>query len=277
MSLPLPPPSFFYGLLVGASVYLICSALSPILTKSLGTTTFKQNVEKLDRKKLYHYHSLFPSTVHALLQIIGTFTFVFYGREGYDDVLADGASPAVVFDDRIFVPYGLTGVGPAVYMGIFVGYLLVDVAAAPSFDDMGYPYVIHHLTASACWTFCACNRIMQPVASLLQFNELSTPLMNIRQYLLTAGYKSSDLSLTVISLMFFATFALVRVAPLPFALRDWILRDFDATAKVSGASGGILLSLFFAVNAALQCTWFLIMCQRFVGMMSKKQPKQKVQ
>mmetsp|Transcript_3173 Transcript_3173/g.8107 ORF Transcript_3173/g.8107 Transcript_3173/m.8107 type:complete len:285 (+) Transcript_3173:132-986(+) len=278
LPLPSPPSSFLCGILLGASIYVISRLLSPILTARYGTPSFNKRVASLEDGRLYHYHSLLSSTIHALVQVIGTCAFVFYGRQGYDDDLPDGASPETVFDDRIFVPYGLTRLGPAVYMGIFVGYLLTDVASAPSFAVMGYPFVVHHLAASACWTFSACNRVMQPVGLLFQFNELSTLLMNVRQFLLTAGYASSDPPVLVSGLVFMLLFGLVRVAPLPFVIKDWIYRDFDAIRGKIGLGGATLLSAFFAVNASLQCGWFFIMCQRIVELLGKllrKQPKKK--
>lgn len=271
LTLPSPPPSFLYGSIAGGILYFACWYLSPLLTSCFGTPSFKKSVASLEDGN--RFHSILPSTIHALVQIIGTYAFVFYGREGYDDILTDGTSPAIVFDDRTIVPYGMTHLGPTVYMGIFVGYLLADIAVGGKLD---YPIIIHHLAASACWTFCACNRVMQPVGCLFQFNELSTPLMNIRQYLLTAGYRSSDLPVTISSLSFFFTFALIRVGPLPYVIRDWILRDFSAIRTEIGISGAILLTLFFAVNGALQCGWFAIMCQKFVQMFCKgKQTKVK--
>ncbi|KAL7551843.1 hypothetical protein ACHAWF_015038 [Thalassiosira exigua] len=267
LPLPPPPPSFIVGLLAGAVLYLICRRLSPLLTDSLGTKSLHERVASLDRGKLFHYHSLFPSTIHALVQVLGTYHFVFWGREGYDN-RHEGQSPAVTFDDRSIVPYGPTGLGPAVYMGIFAGYLLADFAAAPSLEEMGYPFVLHHIAAATSWTFCACNEVMQPVASLLQFNELSTPWMNVRQYLLTAGCRSSDLPVSITSLGFFFTFGLVRVAPLPFLVRDWVYRDFDAIGEKLGTGSAVFLSLFFAINGCLQCGWFFIMCQKLAGMIN---------
>lgn len=282
----MPPPSFLYGLVAGFAGYFTCRRIAPLLT-SLGTKSFKHQIASLDEAQRYRYHNWLCSTVHALVQIIGTYSFVLYGREGYDDddddnnTLPDGgtSSPAIVFDDRIFVPYGTTHLGPTVYMGIFVGYLIGDALGAPAFgnDGMEYPFVVHHIAASACWTFCACNRIMQPVAYLFQFNEISTPLMNVRQYLLTAGYKGSDPPVLFFTLSFFVTFAGARVAPLPWIVRDWIVRDFDAIRERLGVGSAILLTAFFAVNGLLQCGWFFIMCQRLVGMVTPKkiEPKKK--
>ena len=101
--------------------------------------------------------------------------------------------------------------------------------------------------------------------------------MNIRQYLLTAGYKSSDVSVSISSLVFFIVFGLVRVVPVPFVIKNWISRDYDAIRLAIGSGGAILLSAFFAVNALLQCGWFLIMIQKLLSMLSSKKMKKKEQ
>jgi hypothetical protein len=121
-------------------------------------------------------------------------------------------------------------------------------------------------------------QVMQPVGCLFQFNELSTPLLNVRQYLLTAEYASSNPQVAISSLVFFSVFGLVRVAPLPFVIRSWILRDFEAVRRKIGTGGAIFLTLFFALQACLQCGWFFIMCRKFVEMFRNlmgKQPKRK--
>eukprot|EP00970_Alexandrium_tamarense_P015285 scaffold4948_cov208-Alexandrium_tamarense.AAC.4 len=168
--------------------------------------------------------------------------------QGFDDVLKEGTSPSIVFDDRTFVSYGITHLGPAVYMGFFVGYLLADTAKSPSFKDMGYVYVVHHAAASLCWTFCACYRVMQSLSCFLQFNELSTPFMNVRQVMLTAGYKSSDLPVTIISLLFFSTFGAVRFFPLTFIIRNWVGRDYSAIQNEVGTGAAMMLSKRDKVN-----------------------------
>ncbi|KAK1738984.1 hypothetical protein QTG54_010300 [Skeletonema marinoi] len=128
-------------------------------------------------------------------------------------------------------------------------------------QNHGYPYVVHHLSASMAWTFCASNQVMQPLASFLQFNELSTVMMNVRQVLLTAGYKSSDLIVIVVSLTFFALFS----------------AEFVSIRNEVGWGGAILLSAFLAVNVMLQGSWFTIMASKLIGMFSKKQSKKKEQ
>mmetsp|Transcript_19754 Transcript_19754/g.42470 ORF Transcript_19754/g.42470 Transcript_19754/m.42470 type:complete len:278 (+) Transcript_19754:74-907(+) len=263
------PPSFLYGALFGCTTYLLFRALSPVLLKLFGSQTMQQHVAQLSPGKQYHFHSQLPSTFHALVQIVGTFNVVFYGRQGFDDVLKEGTSPSIVFDDRTFVSYGITHLGPAVYMGFFVGYLLADTAKSPSFKDMGYVYVVHHAAASLCWTFCTCYRVMQPLSCFLQFNELSTPFMNVRQVMLTAGYKSSDLLVTIISLLFFFTFGAVRFFPLPFIIRNWVGRDYSAIQNEVGTGAAMMLSVFVAVHVFLQSSWFLQMCHKLIGMFRK--------
>ena len=262
-SQPLPPPPFLYGAAISALIYIIARSLSHRTTTVLCTKSFQEKVANLTFEQLYHYHSLLPSTIHAVIQIIGTYYCVFYGDKD-----------AVVFDDEMFVSYGITGIGPSFYMGFFVGYLITDVIFAPSLKILGYPFVVHHISAAMCWTYCASNRIMQPLASFLQFNELSTILMNLRQVLLTAGYTSSDPIVTIVSLLFFAMFAAVRVFPLPFVVHQWIVRDFVSIRNEVGLGGAVLLSLFLAVNVMLQGSWFSMMVRKLIGMITKK-PKRK--
>ena len=265
MSFQPPPPSFLYGAAAGIIIYCLSRFLSHVILKVL-PSFFQQKVANLNFGQLYHYHSLLPSTVHAIIQIVGTYNFVFYGD-----------SSNLNFDDRLFVPHGITTLGPCFYMGFFVGYLLTDTALTPSFQVLGLPYVIHHLSASACWTFCASNRIMQPLACWLQFNELSTVMMNVRQVLLMAGYKSSDRIVMVVSLIFFALFSAVRVFPLPFVVRNWIAHEFVSIRNEVGLGGAALLSVFLAVNVILQGSWFVMMVRKIIGISTKKQSKSKEQ
>lgn len=49
---------------------------------------------------------MLPSVVHALVQIVGVLTVVFWGRGGFDK---DGMRPSIVeFDERTFVSYGVS-------------------------------------------------------------------------------------------------------------------------------------------------------------------------
>lgn len=151
-------------------------------------------------------------------------------------------------------------------MGIFVGYLLADIVASPSLKVLGYIFVFHHISASAAWTYCASYRIMQPLACFLQFNELSTPLLHLRQLLLFSGCTSKNLSLTVTNLSFFLLFGLIRVVPLPWMVYHWVSTDYTAIRNEVGTSGAVALSMFVLAHVGLQGTWFVTMCKKLVGM-----------
>ena len=57
------------------------------------------------------------------------------------------------------------------------------------------------------------------------------------------------------------------MAPLPYIMRDWIDGDYVAIREKVGTGGAVLLTIFFVVNAALQCGWFYVMCRKVLGMM----------
>ena len=266
------PLSFLLGTAIGAFTYAISYRLSPILLAShYVTPAFARRVSSLDVARGYNLHACLPSTVHAIIQVVGTYSFVFSRRNIHDAEYVLGADNIVddptYFDDRIIVPYGITHLGPAVYMGIFVGYLLADLYAMPSPRALGYALIVHHVAASACWTYCAHQGVMQRIGCHFQFNEVSTPLMNVRQYLLTAGYRSDDAIVSTTGLAFFVVFGLARVVPLPIVVRDWIDGDYVTIREKVGTGGAVLLTIFFVVNAALQCGWFYVMCRKVTGTM----------
>jgi len=155
-------------------------------------------------------------------------------------------------------------------MGIFVGYLLSDMYASPSVRAMGYIFAFHHLAASAAWTYCASHRIMQPLAVFLQFNELSTPLLHLRQLLMFAGCDGKrDVGLTIVNISFFLLFGLIRVAPLPWIVYHWVTTDYTAIKTEVGIGGAMVLSFFVAAHVGLQVSWFMIMCRKLVNMVGR--------
>jgi uncharacterized protein YhhL (DUF1145 family) len=144
--------------------------------------------------------------------------------------------------------------------------------ASPSLKVLGYEFAFHHLAASAAWTYCATYKIMQPLACFLQFNELSTPLLHLRQLLLFSGFTSKDTSLTVVNLIFFVVFGLIRFVPLPWIVYNWINTDYTAIKNEVGAGGAVALSLFVAAHVGLQGTWFFTMCGKLVVMAKRAFP-----
>ena len=109
----------------------------------------------------------------------------------------------------------------------------------------------------------------------LQFNELSTIVMNVRQALLTAGYTSSDTIVAMVSLIFFLLFTIVRVVPLPFVVYRWISSEFGIIQEKVGLSGALLVSMFLGLNVVLQGSWFVMMAGKFVDALVGKDKKKK--
>jgi hypothetical protein len=152
-------------------------------------------------------------------------------------------------------------------MGIFVGYLLADIIASPSLQAIGYVFVFHHVAASIVWTYSASYRIMQLLACFLQFNEFSTPLLSLRHLMLTAGYTSGDKALSIVNIVFFASFGMIRVVPMPSIIWNWFYRDFGIVEKATGRGAALVVSAFVVVHVGLQGSWFMKMCRKLVGMM----------
>jgi hypothetical protein len=105
-NLNIPPPSFIYGILMSLLTYpILIHILAPWLTSSFASPSLQNKIKKFDNEQRYQFYSMLPSVVHAFVQVIGVGTVVFYGREGLDD---DVSLSAVVFDERTFVPYGVS-------------------------------------------------------------------------------------------------------------------------------------------------------------------------
>jgi hypothetical protein len=106
-SLPLPPPSFLYGIILSIVVYPpLFYFLSPLLVSKFATPSLQTKVSNYDTDKRYQFHSMLPSVIHALVQIVGVATVIFWGREGFDNL--DERPSIVKFDERTFVPYGVS-------------------------------------------------------------------------------------------------------------------------------------------------------------------------
>ena len=259
------PESFLYGAAAGSIGFYTTLWLTQVAT--LKFPDLEKRVLALKDKPRYYFWALGPSTLHALVQCLGTAAFLPKMRN----------DPIIGMDQRLWVEYGLTGLGPSFFSGIFVGYLLADfIFLGPS--KLGTAYVFHHLSASVCWTMAQTIGSFQFVAQLLQFCEFSTIFMNLRQLYLTAGYDSSTPQVVWASLVFFASFGLVRVAPLPQVLYRWINQDFTIIRNEIGMGAALLFSAFFTVHAVLQTMWFGIMIQRLIaksgGAGSSKKKKQ---
>mmetsp|Transcript_14144 Transcript_14144/g.19357 ORF Transcript_14144/g.19357 Transcript_14144/m.19357 type:complete len:289 (-) Transcript_14144:68-934(-) len=259
-SLPLPHITFLEGIATGTIIYFFFTWLSHQIVPSIATSTFQNNLSQLDSNKQRLFHSLLPSTLHAILQILGTAHIFFANGPSY---LNDNHNHVTHFETNLFVPYGLTGFGPAFFMGLLVGYLMSDYLYFGT-RALGILMSLHHLAASASWTYAATARCMQWYASFVQFCEFSTIFVNLRQVLLTAGYASSSWELTLAGLVLFVTFGAVRIVPLPKLVYGWMMRDFYVLEDFKGRYAALFCSVFFVIHVCMQCYWFSLMLNKFV-------------
>mmetsp|Transcript_10919 Transcript_10919/g.16873 ORF Transcript_10919/g.16873 Transcript_10919/m.16873 type:complete len:277 (-) Transcript_10919:180-1010(-) len=262
--------SFLWGAAAGAVGVGICIPLTTWCTSLF--PALQDRVHALPEKDLMNFKTLGHSTLHAVVQIVGTYSFL-YSSVGQATVTNE---PSGGFDSELWVTYGVTGFGPEFYMGVFVGYLIAD-AWYLGVEKLGPLFTAHHYAAAACWTMNAYLHSMQRLACQLQFCELSTILMNLRQLLLTAGYESSSTLLTVVTLLFFVAFGLVRVATLPSILGQWMKQgEFQMIWEHNGAGPALATSFFIAVHTFLQTFWFSLMVRKLMKLVlggSKKQKK----
>lgn len=252
------PESFLYGVAAGSLGFYATLGATQVMLQQVAPRFVEQRIMKLAEKPRYFFWVLGPSTVHGLVQVIGTVAFL--PKMINDPIVGAGDS----IDTRLWVDYGLTGLGPSFYSGIFVGYLMADFAFLRP-RKLGTQYVMHHLSAIVCWTMAQSLQSFQFVAQLLQFCEFSTIFMNLRQFYLTAGYDSSSKPVVWSSLAFFVSFGLVRVAPLPWILYQWLTQDFVLVRDNIGWGAALSFSAFFAVHTTLQVMWFRLMVQRVLA------------
>lgn len=248
------PPAFILGSAAGSIGYVLLTYTTKCLCRRLSPKT-TERIETLGDKRRSEFFSYGPSTVHSILQTIGT--------HGFLPVLS--ADPVRRFDDDLYVEYGFTGLGPAFYMGLFVGYLLADLFfIGPA--NLGGLMTGHHIAASVDWTMVSANRSMQWYASFLQRNELSTIFVNLRQVLLTVGYDSSSREVTMAGLAMFFAFGWVRALPLPKLAYDWMMRDALALYEKDGLAVAMFQSAFVLFHVLMQGYWFGLMAKKFVAL-----------
>ena len=114
---------------------------------------------------------------------------------------------------------------------------------------------------------------MQWYASLLQFAEFSTIFLNLRQWILTAGYTSTSKISSIISLLFFISFFIVRVIPLPWLIQYWITKDYRKLANEKGTPLAVANTMSLSIHVLLQTFWFILMVKKMISMIFGRKKK----
>lgn len=245
------PPYFLYGIISGflgtvIFFYLTKYVLIPVFT----TKEFQQRMSKLSKKDQAYFYVTIPSMIHSILHTIFHPGYIFFGFSEQHNM-----ARTLYFDNK----------WPAYFQGIFVGYLLGDFSIlGPNY--LGYVYCIHHISASSQWIYSTYYQSMQYYACMMQFCEFSTIFLNIRQWILTSGYTSSSKPGMISSGLFFISFFLVRVVPLPWMIYNWTTKDYDELKQSKGVSIAIANTVSIVINVFLQSSWFIMMVSKIIKM-----------
>merc|ERR1712183_16675 len=230
--------------------FLAQYALVPIFT----TKEFQQRVSKLSEEEQANFYVTIPSMIHSIVQSVFHPAFIFFG---YSE--PHNHERTIYFDDK----------WPAFFQGIFVGYLLGDLLVVMGPKYLGFAYCVHHISASSAWIYSTYYQSMQYYASIMQFCEFSTIFLNLRQWLLTAGYGSSSKAGMISSGLFFLSFFLVRVLPLPWIIYIWTTKDYDELKQSKGVGIAIVNTITIVLNVFLQMSWFAMMVSKVIKMARK--------
>eukprot|EP00946_MAST-07B_sp_MAST-7B-sp1_P003226 g3226.t1 len=251
-----PWSGFLLGGAAGACLYALSTWVPRAIVSWRGSQSLKEKVRGMSQDERRIFFSYFASTTHAVAQVVGSAYVAMKSKEHL-------AAPVAHFDSRLVVPYGVTGLGPVFYMGVFVGYLISDHATVGDIDS---PLMAaHHLGASLAWTISVSVKSMQWYAQFLQMNELSTIFVNLRQLFMKSGYHSESLPVKTMSLATFATFGIVRIMPLPHLVWQWVMRDFAVMHAKDGAAAAYFYSGLFVFHVSMQSFWYALMIKKFLS------------
>ena len=255
------PPYFVYGIASGfVGVFVTFYLMRDVLVPNCTTPSFRKRVARLKtRKDKNFFYITLPSMIHSLAHSC------FHPR-----LISFGASPQH-FADRVAF---FDDTWPAFFQGVFVGYLAADFCLLGPVD-LGPAYIVHHLSAMAIWSWSTCLGAMQWYASFLQFAEFSTIFLNLRQWVLTAGYPSDSPLAMGISLLFFTSFFVVRVIPLPVLVIQWVTFDFQKLLEEKGKVLAVASSVTLTIHLLLQSFWFFLMVNKILRIVLSGSKKKK--
>jgi len=128
----------------------------------------------------------------------------------------------------------------------------------------------HHIAGPLTWIVAAYTRTNQCIASSFQFNEFSTIFLNIRAFVLSSGYESDGTVATIAGLLFFLSFFVVRVVPLPLWIYYWVTSDYAIYLKKNGLVLAILQTIVNLFHVIMQCFWFCLMLNKLMKVLNKK-------
>lgn len=244
----IPYTSVISGMFLCKMLYDVTQFLSSFYIKSYAGLTKIQRVEWNNRG---------ISTVHAIFISVISIYLVFFTNLYSDDRLAGlvvfRSSPLSVFT-----------------LGVSVGYFITDIAMIfwfyPSLG--GKEYVIHHLLAVVSIVYSMLSGEGQLYAYLVLISEATTPGVNLRWYLDTAGMKRSSAYFINGIVIFFAW--LVARILLFFYLFCHIYLHYDQVEQMH-KFGFLLILIVPSVLTIMNLMWFGKITRGLRKALAKKQ------
>lgn len=248
------PTSFTVGCIAAVCTYLLCYVASNLLAKRFVPSATKETL------------SYVPSLLHALAQTIACWQPVTSSPQHWNNRVT-------YFDDALYATDNSTGLGPAFWSGIFVGYLLADLVVESR--RCNWLMVAHHIFASVAWTHTVSTHSLQWYQCFLQFNELSTIFLSLRKILIGIfGFHKSSPSILMVNFLTFVTFAAVRVLPLPMVLYHYWMTDMEVLHSHAGATSFYLIWGMLTFHTVMQTYWFGLMIKLLLSICRGAQRKE---
>ncbi|KAK8453742.1 hypothetical protein SEVIR_5G335900v4 [Setaria viridis] len=187
------------GILMCKMAYDITSLISSLYYKGYGSLTKIQKLEWNNRWN-YHVQKLFPFSPYCCECLYSTFTvYLFRGMSTVHAIFITVMSVYLVFFSNLFSDQ-LDG--PVTFrssnlsnftLGVSVGYFITDLAmifwAYPSLGGM--EYVLHHMLSLISIVYAMYSGEGQLYTYMVLISETTTPGINLRWFLDTAGMKKS--------------------------------------------------------------------------------------
>ena len=238
------PLSFLYGAITSLVSYTVLYLTSVILLR-LGLYPGLNPPPPNQHLKI---HSYITSLVHAIAQTLACWYPAIHSTAHWNNRVMHS-------DDRLYVEYGVTGLGPTFWSGVFVGYLLTDLLAVGWYEK---PLMIcHHVFASVAWTYTVSTGSLQWYHCFLQLNELSTIFLSIRPVLISGfGYGKASKQVMALNGCTFFSFCLIRVVPLPIVLYKYWSTDRHTLQNHAGDATLYMITVLLLFHTVMQCFWF---------------------
>ncbi|KAI4387286.1 hypothetical protein MLD38_005129 [Melastoma candidum] len=243
-----PYTSVIVGILGCKMVYDLSQLISALNFKSYSSLSNMKRVEWNNRAM---------STVHAIFITAMSLYLVFWSGFFGDD--RTGGLP-------VFRSSSLSSSA----LGISLGYFLTDLAMIfwlyPSLG--GFEYVIHHLLSMSALLYAILMKEGQLYTFMVLISECTTPGINLRWYLDTAGKKRSKAYVINGVLMFFAWLG-ARILLFVYLFYH-LFMHLDQIEQIT-TYGKCLLFMVPCVLSVMNTMWFMKIIKGLVKTLAKRQ------